>query len=64
MRKKKQRLLSVYEAAEYIGRTPTAVRDLVRDGKISSVRCDRRVFLDIEDLNAWIERNKELALVD
>ena len=52
------RLLDIEAAAVYLGRTPRAVRDLVRTGKIPSVRSDRRVFLDIQDLEAWIQENK------
>ena len=53
-----QRLLDIEAAAVYLGRTSRAVRDLVRTGKIPSVRCDRRVFLDLRDLDAWIDSNK------
>ena len=52
------RLLDIEAAGVYLGRTPRAVRDLVRTGKIPCVRCDRRVFLDIRDLDAWIDNNK------
>jgi hypothetical protein len=27
-------------------------------GKLPSVKSDRRVFLDIKDLDLWIDRNK------
>jgi excisionase family DNA binding protein len=52
------RLLTVEQAATYIGRTPTAVQHLVSDGQLSTVRSDRRVFIDVRDLDRWIDDNK------
>jgi excisionase family DNA binding protein len=52
------RLLSVEQAATYIGRTKDAVQHLVSGGKLPCVRCDKRIFLDIQDLDRWIEQNK------
>jgi excisionase family DNA binding protein len=54
-----RRLLSVTEAAAYLGRTPEAVRHLVAHGKIRRVGADKRVQLDIRDLDHWIESHKE-----
>jgi excisionase family DNA binding protein len=54
----RKRLLSVEEAGEYLGRSAWAVRHLIRSGSIPEVRLDRRVFIDIRDLDALIERNK------
>ncbi len=54
-----KRLFTVLEAAEYLGMTEWGVRGLIYNGKIPSVRNGRRVFLDIEDMNRWIEENKE-----
>ena len=53
-----QRLLTIDQAAVYIGRTKEAVQYLLATGKLSTVRSDRRVFLDIQDLNQWIEEHK------
>jgi excisionase family DNA binding protein len=55
-----KRLLDVPEAAEYMGRTPEAFRQLIYRGKIPVVRIDRRVQIDRADLDRLIERNKEL----
>jgi excisionase family DNA binding protein len=52
------RLLSAAEAAVYLGRTKEAVEHMVAAGKIPRVRADRRVFLDVRDLDKWIEENK------
>jgi excisionase family DNA binding protein len=53
-----RRLLSVDQAAIYIGRTKEALQFLLASGKLPTVRSDRRVFLDIRDLDKWIERSK------
>jgi excisionase family DNA binding protein len=53
-----QRLLTIDQAAVYIGRTKEAVQYLVAAGKLPVVRSDRRVFLDLHDLERWIEDHK------
>ena len=57
------RLLSVEQAAVRIGRTKQSVQHMVAEGKLPVVRDGRRVFLDIEDLDRWIEANKEPARI-
>ena len=52
------RLLTVEEAAAYIGRTEAAVRQLIHKGELIVVRRGRRVHLDRADLDRWIEANK------
>jgi excisionase family DNA binding protein len=52
------RLLSVEQAAVYLGRTKPAIQHMIADGTLHTVRADRRVFLDKNDLDQWIERNK------
>jgi excisionase family DNA binding protein len=52
------RLLSVEQAAVYLGRTKPAIQHLIAEGSLRPVRADRRVFLDKQDLDKWIERNK------
>ena len=53
-----RRLLTVKEAAKYIGRTESAVRELVWNEKLPHIRTDRRVMLDIWDLDRWIDANR------
>ena len=53
-----KRLYSVEEAADFLGRTKEAVQHLIASGKIPTVRSDRRVFLDREDLERWIQSGK------
>ena len=52
------RLLTIDQAAVYLGRTREAVQHLVGSGKVPTVRADRRVFLDRLDLDKWIDENK------
>jgi excisionase family DNA binding protein len=52
------RLMTIEQAATYIGRTPEATQHLASAGKIPTVRADRRVFLDRLDLDKWIDDNK------
>jgi excisionase family DNA binding protein len=54
----KPRLFSVDEAAVYLGRSKEAVEHMIGAGKLAVVRADRRVFLDVRDLDRWIEANK------
>ena len=53
------RLLTVEQAATYLGRSKASVQHMVADGVLPTVRSDRRVFLDVVDLDAWIERHKQ-----
>ena len=55
------RLLTVDQAAVYIGRSKDAVQHMVSARKLPVVRDGRRVFLDIRELDRWIERSKEPA---
>ena len=52
------RLLDVDQAALYIGRSKHSVYRMISDGLLPTVRADRRVFLDVRDLDTWIEANK------
>jgi len=54
-----KRLYNIDEAAIYLGRTANAVRQMIWDGKIPVVRDNKRILLDIKDMDEWIEQNKE-----
>jgi excisionase family DNA binding protein len=56
--KMRKRLLTVEEGAVYLGRTKEAMQHLIAAAKLPVVRADRRVFLDVKDLDAWIEGSK------
>lgn len=53
-----KRLYSVPEAAFYLGRTVDALREVIWAGKIPFVRDGRRILIDVEDMNRFIENNK------
>ncbi len=57
------RLLTVEQAAVYIGRTKYAIQHMIASCKLPTVRTDRRVFIDMRDLDSWIEGNKRRGLV-
>jgi excisionase family DNA binding protein len=52
------RLMTVDQAAVYLGRTREAIQHLVSSEKVPTVRTDRRVFLDRLDLDKWINEHK------
>ena len=52
------RLLTIKQASVYLGRSIPALRELIWKGKLPFVRVDRRIHLDIKDLDLWIEQNK------
>ena len=51
------RLLSVKDAAEYLGRSKASLQHMISSGALPIVRFDRRVFLDIRALDTWIDQN-------
>lgn len=53
-----KRLYNVNEAAVYLGRTCIAVREMIYKGKLPCIRDGRRVFLDVKDLDTWIDRSR------
>lgn len=53
-----KRLFNAAEAAIYLGRTACALRELIWAGKIPYVKFDRRIFLDVKDLDTFIEQHK------
>ena len=56
--KPKKRLYSLPEAAEYLGRSKWSIRRLMWSGKLPHVRCGKRVHVDIQDMDTFIESNK------
>jgi len=51
-------LLSVKDAAIYLGRSEQAIQHLIFSHELPVVRVGRRVHLDRRDLDLWIEKNK------
>ena len=56
------KLFTVQQAASYIGRTPEAVNHLVSERRIPTVRSDKRIFIDKQDLDKWIDENKRTVI--
>lgn len=52
------RLVSLLDAATYLGISYWTVRDLINRREIPAVRIGRRVMLDVDDLDGFIEANK------
>jgi len=48
------RLLDVEQAAVYLGRTKISIQHMISAGRLPVVRVDRRVFIDVRDLDALI----------
>jgi len=59
-----KRLYTLPEAAQYLGRSEWGMRELIWSRKIPIVRPEgsRKIFLDIADLDDFIERSKSLFL--
>jgi excisionase family DNA binding protein len=57
-----RRLLTLKEAAVYLGRSSWGMRDLAWAGRIPVVRYEggRKLFFDIRDLDAFIDKNKSI----
>ncbi len=61
---KQKRLYTLKEAAEYLGRSEWGMRELIWAGEIPVVRQEggRKIFLDVQDLAEFIEKNKSTYL--
>jgi excisionase family DNA binding protein len=55
------RMLTVQDAAKYLGSTTWFVRSLVWDQKVRSLKFGKRIVFDRADLDAFVEREKQLA---
>jgi excisionase family DNA binding protein len=53
-----KRILTLKEAAEYLGRSESGIRHLVSKGVLTSVEFDAKICFDIRDLDRAIEASK------
>lgn len=60
MHGRRKRLFNLDEAAEYLGISEDALRDLVNQGRLRSVRPTRKVQFDVHDLDQFIEDLKTI----
>ena len=56
--KLKKRLYNIREAAQYLGRPVWAIRELIWAGALPFSKTGRIFYLDIYDLDDFIEKNK------
>ncbi len=54
-----KRLYTLPEAGIYLGRSTWSVRRLVWAGELPTVRAGGRVHVDVQDMDRFIESNKE-----
>jgi excisionase family DNA binding protein len=55
---RRRRLLTLDQAAEYLGTSEDTVERLVAEKKVNPVRVDRRLRFDVRDLDRLIEESK------
>ena len=53
-----RRLYSISDIAAHLGISPWTVREMIWRGDLPCVKIGRRQYLDIRDVNAFIEANK------
>jgi hypothetical protein len=54
-----KRLLTLKDAATYMGRTVWGMRELIWKGRVPIIQDGRKIYLDIRDLDTYIEKTKE-----
>jgi hypothetical protein len=57
-----RRLISLTDAAEILGMSVASVRRLVWGGRLHIVKLNRRVLVDVQDLERLIDRSKERGI--
>jgi excisionase family DNA binding protein len=57
-----KRLYSIKESAVYLGRTAWAVREMLWAGKMPYVKDGKRILIDLQDMNEWIDRSKTKSI--
>jgi len=53
-----KRLFTLKEAAEYLGRPVWGVRTLIWNGKLPYIQDKRKMYIDITDMDKYIEHEK------
>lgn len=54
-----KRLFSLKEAAIYLGRSDWSVREMLWSGKLPYIKDGKKLYIDILDLEEWINRTKQ-----
>lgn len=55
------RLLDYKSAGVYVSLSYWSLRELVLNGEIPHLRFGKKILIDRQDLDAWIERHKEVG---
>ena len=55
------RAITIKEAAIYLSTTVPAIRQLIYSRQLPFVRVGKRYVIDVKDLDAWLERMKQVA---
>ena len=53
-----RRLLPIKDAADYMGFSPWTVREIIWTGEIPYIKVGPKYFLDVVDMDKWIEKIK------
>lgn len=53
-----KRLYTLKESSFYLGRGLHGVRDLVWSGQLPVIQTGRKMFVDVQDLEAFVSKNK------
>lgn len=58
-----KRLFTIFETARYLGRGTDSVREMIWTKEFRVVQKGERgkIYLDIKDLDAWIDKNKHFS---
>jgi len=57
-----KRLFDLKEAAAYLGRPVFSVRTLIWNGILPRIKEGRKYYLDVYDMDEYIEKNKERVI--
>ena len=54
-----KRLYNVSEAADYLGRSVNAIREMQWAGKLAYIKDGKRILFDVRDMDSWIESHRQ-----
>jgi excisionase family DNA binding protein len=57
-----KRLYNIKESAVYLGRSEWALREMLWAGKMPYVKDGKRILIDINDMNEWIDQTKTRSI--
>jgi excisionase family DNA binding protein len=57
----RQRLLPLERAAEYLGMSENQVLNLISEGRLKPSRVDRRIRIDVRELDRLVEETKRAS---